>query len=79
MKEKDQRSYWVRFAINMGSMSTLLRNPLESAIAAEEEGFRLEEMDEVNTVLEMEGQGILIKDRATGNASHVRLSPYDLE
>jgi len=55
----------------MGSMSVLARDDTENAIAAEEEGFRPEEMDEVNNILEMEGQGILIFDRGSGKASHV--------
>src|ERR1700743_534431 len=76
MKRDDRKSYKIRFAVTMGSMSAFAQDPVEKAIAAETEGFRPEEVDEVNNILDMEGQGILIFDRTDGEASHVSFTKF---
>ena len=75
MKRDERKSYKIRFAVTIGSMSIFAQDPVEKAIAAENEGFRPEEVDEENNVLDMEGQGILIFDRTDGEASHVSFTP----
>lgn len=71
MKTDDSKSYKLRFSVVVGPLSTFVQDPISRAIAAEKEGFRPEEIDDVPNVLEMEGQGILIFDKADGEASHV--------
>jgi len=78
MKSDDSRSFKLRFTVAMGSMSKLSREA--SAISAspaesEVEAFQMDETPEQQqqTTLTLEGQGILIYDRATGEPSHVSL------
>jgi hypothetical protein len=71
MKNDDSRSYKLRFPVAMGSMS-LLSKDSSSAVASapETEAFQMDETLEEAT-LTLEGQGILIYHRSTGEPSHV--------
>lgn len=71
MKNDDSRSYRLRFAVAMGALSTLPKESEGTDLLAEEEGFQMEEVVPENNVLSLEGQGILIYDKATGTVSHV--------
>ncbi|KAF3919584.1 hypothetical protein ABW20_dc0103271 [Dactylellina cionopaga] len=70
MKHDDTKSYKIRFSAVIGSLSAFAQDPIMKAIAAEKEGFRPEEVDETSSILDMEGQGILVFDRGDGQASH---------
>lgn len=85
MKNDDSRSYKLRFTVAMGSMSTLSKGqlspeetPEDSKDAAESLNGESTEAIE-DTALTLEGQGILIFDRATGNPSHVRSAQHLLK
>jgi serine/threonine-protein kinase RIM15 len=66
MKKDDSRSQYVRFTVYLGSMSKLC---LAEAVRESEAG------ETENATLELEAQGIMVYDRATGGESHVRNSP----
>lgn len=78
MKKDDSRSYRLRFTVAMGSLSTLPNDYSEGNTPAAEMGqFEMEkeegqpEEERPTPTLSLEGQGILIYDRATGQPSHV--------
>lgn len=74
MKNDDSRSYKLRLTVAMGSLSTLSSEYSAQNTSTPELGqFEMEEVKEERPTLTLEGQGILIYDRATGNPSHVRL------
>lgn len=68
MKNDDSRSCRVRFSVVMGSKSTLTE---ETATDEQEEAFPMEEMQAEQHTLSLEGQGIIIYDKPTGEPSHV--------
>ncbi|KAF3928015.1 hypothetical protein AA313_de0200926 [Arthrobotrys entomopaga] len=71
MKHDDSKSYKIRFSVVVGPLSAFAQDPVrKSTAAAEKEGFRPDEVEETNNVLDMEGQGILVFDRGDGQASH---------
>lgn len=75
MNNDDSRSYKLRFTVAMGSLSTLSSEYSGATSAVMELGEVDEDKQEENPerpTLSLEGQGILIYDRATGNPSHVR-------
>lgn len=65
MRGDAMRSQIVRFELELGEHSKLLRVREE----AEEEGD--EEGEEVRQTVDLEGQGIMVYDRSTGEESHV--------
>lgn len=69
MKQDDSKSYKIRFSVVVGPLSAFAQDPVRKAMAAEKEGFRPEEVEDLS-ILEMEGQGILVFDRGDGQASH---------
>jgi serine/threonine-protein kinase RIM15 len=75
MKNDDSRSYKLRFTVAMGSMSRLSKDTSTGQCPASEiEAFQMDEIqeeDDQQTTLTLEGQGILIYDRTTGEPSHV--------
>lgn len=71
MKNDDSRSCRVRFSVVMGSKSTLTE---ETATDGQEEAFPMEEVQEEQHTLSLEGQGIIIYDKPTGEPSHVSFS-----
>lgn len=71
MKNDDSRSCRVRFSVVMGSKSTLTE---ETATDGQEEAFPMEEVQEEQHTLSLEGQGIIIYDKPTGEPSHVSVS-----
>ncbi|KAA8909007.1 hypothetical protein FN846DRAFT_776830 [Sphaerosporella brunnea] len=73
MKTDDSRSYKLRFSVTMGSMSKLSKDSNAAHLASpssEVEAFQMDEIPEQQTTLTLEGQGILIYDRSTGEPSH---------
>lgn len=63
MKKDDSRSQFIRFSVYLGPLSKLL--PIDSVKEPEAS------QDDPVTV-ELEAQGIIVYDRATGTESHVR-------
>ncbi|TGZ80091.1 hypothetical protein EX30DRAFT_69156 [Ascodesmis nigricans] len=81
MKNDDSRSYKFRFAVAMGSMSTLSRgrsSPDEEAVEYSDDGTSPIEGSAEDATITLEGQGILIYDRSTGEPSHTMwvVRPY---
>lgn len=74
MQNDDSRSFKVRFSVLVGPKSKLARDPAAAALPSEDEAFTMEEVKEEEDILVLEGQGILIYDRASGEASHVRFA-----
>jgi serine/threonine-protein kinase RIM15 len=72
MKNDDSRSYRLRFAAAMGPRSKLARDALE---VEEDELTGREEDKQSEHFLNLEGQGILIYDRESGELSHVSIIP----
>ena len=79
MQLDDSRSRFIRFAVHMGPDSVLRNTSQPSPETTNEEvdGERDEdektcEEDSSNSVLNMEGQGIMVYDRTDGEAGHVR-------
>ncbi|KAI9825300.1 MAG: rim15, signal transduction response regulator [Thelocarpon impressellum] len=70
MKKDDSRSQLVRFSVQMGPASRLAPDAVDAAVRAEEDGFRPEELAEEAGTLTLEGQGIMVYDRASGGESH---------
>lgn len=73
MQKDDSKSRIIRFQVQMGPLSVLKQKKLE-----EQEIMEGEDDEEANTpeeeqVLILEGQGIMLYDRATGEESHVRI------
>lgn len=73
MREDDSKSHTVRFKVRLGPLSVLQRDCAELAAQREAEGFRQDEVaeDEEQQVLNLEGQGIMVYDRSSGDQSHV--------
>ncbi|PWW76849.1 hypothetical protein C7212DRAFT_190564 [Tuber magnatum] len=71
MQNDDSRSFKVRFSVLVGPKSKLARDPAAAAaLESEEEAFPMEGVREEEDVLTLEGQGILIYDKTSGEASH---------
>lgn len=72
MKADDSKSHTVRFKVRLGPLSILQRDSAELAAQREAEGFRQDEVaDDEQQVLNLEGQGIMVYDRSSGDQSHV--------
>jgi len=72
MQNDDSRSFKVRFSVLVGPKSKLARDPAAAAaLTSEEEAFPMEGVKEEENILTLEGQGILIYDKTSGEASHV--------
>lgn len=67
MRGDTMRSQIVRFELELGEHSKLLR------VREEGEEGEGEEADEARQTVDLEGQGIMVYDRATGEESHVSL------
>ena len=76
MKKDDSRSQIVRFQVLMGPASVLKRRPLD--VEAGEDGCtNSAENQDIEEILNLEGQGIMVYDRSSGGESHVgRLERY---
>lgn len=75
MKTDDSKSRIVRFRLPMGPLSVLRQPPPEKAqeaLEGEMEGVE-EEAAEEEQVISLEGQGIIVYDRSSGDDSHVRV------
>ena len=76
MKKDDSRSQLIRFKVFLGPFSMLRRSSTAASVQALQEGYQLDENEQVEKsqeLLNLEGQGIMVYDRASGGESHVRL------
>ena len=71
MKKDDSRSQIVRFRVLMGPESVLRPIPVASGEADDDQQGPAETVEE-EQVLNLEGQGIMVYDWASGGESHVR-------
>lgn len=71
MKKDDSKSRIIRFQVQMGPLSVLKQNPAGNQELLEGEGIEEEDTIEQDQVLNLEGQGIMVYDRSTGDESHV--------
>ena len=70
MKKDDSRSQIVRFRVRMGPSSVLRKEP-EGDENEESEGSRTGDDGPEDESLSLEGQGIMVYDRSSGEDSHV--------
>ena len=74
MKKDDSKSRIIRFQVSMGPLSLLKRNALNTSrrtSMAEGNEAEQDELGQEEQVLNLEGQGIMVFDRSTGEESHV--------
>jgi serine/threonine-protein kinase RIM15 len=71
MKEDDSRSHMIRFRLRMGPHSRLGQSGSPDEEDNEETPRPPESPSEDDRILDLEAQGIMIYDRATGEQSHV--------
>jgi serine/threonine-protein kinase RIM15 len=73
LKKDDSRSQIIRFTVALGPASKLaaLEDTAEEQGEGEGEGDGEAEQHQKQATIELEGQGIMIYDRASGGASHV--------
>ena len=72
MKKDDSKSRIIRFQVRMGPLSVLVQGERRHQDGLEEENNRNVVAVEEEQVLNLEGQGIMVYDRSSGNESHVR-------
>ena len=79
MKQDDSRSHIIRFRLKLGPASEFKKDSTILAAQREAEGFRQDEFEdeEEGSIITLEGQGIMVFDRASGGESHVRSSHFD--
>lgn len=70
MKKDDSKSRIIRFQVQMGPLSVLKRKGSQGQEFQEEDAEE-QDMVEEDQVLNLEGQGIMVYDRSTGDESHV--------
>lgn len=70
MKKDDSKSRIIRFQVQMGPLSVLKRKNSQGQEFLEEDAEE-EDIVEEDQVLNLEGQGIMVYDRSTGDESHV--------
>ena len=73
LQKNDSGSKVIRFSVLLGPLSTLAVGQDDAATPTDE--HMTPEEDQSSPVLDLEAQGILVYDRATGVASHVRFPP----
>ena len=73
MKKDDSRSQIIRFSVRMGPLSAF--RPKNAVHAEPKEGQQPESPTDEEPALNLEAQGIIVYDRTSGAASHVRRSP----
>jgi serine/threonine-protein kinase RIM15 len=80
MKQDDSRSRMVRFAVRTGPMSVFRQDSSIGSIVGDEETGDVEaQMQQESTpesdenILNLEGQGIMVFDRSSGDESHVSI------
>lgn len=87
MKKDDSRSYRLHFAMNLGPFSRIARPPptptIQTTFASEEGDYTddeetrpkeeelLSKPEEVTPIIDLEAQGIIVYDSASGGESHV--------
>lgn len=77
MKKDDSKSHFIRFPVRMGPLSVLLKKSGKLPVVEEggevnaEEGATPDDNDDEDDILNLEGQGIMVYDRASGGESHV--------
>ena len=74
MKKDDSKSRIIRFRLQMGPLSVLKGSAPEKIEDATDENTQGEQAQaaEEEQVINLEGQGIMVYDRSSGNDSHVR-------
>lgn len=75
VRKYDQRSHIARFSVCMGPHSMLRRKRSKPAVDGEQQSVPpspTKTEDEEEQILNLEAQGIMVYDRATGAESHVR-------
>lgn len=77
MKKDDSRSQIVRFRVLMGPGSGLRPAPVASGEGHDDQQGPAEILEE-EPVLNLEGQGIMVYDWASGGESHVRKQSFEL-
>jgi serine/threonine-protein kinase RIM15 len=78
MRKDDARSQIVRFSVICGPNSALLRKRSRSKESPTAEASIYVEAAEEERTLSLEGQGIMVYDRTSGDKSHVRSSHFIL-
>lgn len=77
MKKDDSKSRIIRFRVQMGPHS-VLRQQIDTRAEEDEDAGQVnadqDEVPEEEQVVNLEGQGIIVYDRSSGNDSHVRLN-----
>ena len=73
MKEDDSKSRVIRFQVQRGPFSVLKQN-IEKDDETSDGDNAKEDVEDEEQVLDLEGQGIMVYDRASEGDSHVRLS-----
>jgi len=71
MKQDDSKSRIIRFRVQMGPLSILKQKATQDQEILERENVEEEDNVEQDQVLNLEGQGIMVYDRSTGDESHV--------
>jgi serine/threonine-protein kinase RIM15 len=83
MRQDDSKSQIIRFRIKLGPESQFTKDSAILAAQREAEGFRQDEFEdeEEGSIITLEGQGIMVYDRTTGEMSNVstpgQSSEYD--
>jgi serine/threonine-protein kinase RIM15 len=77
MREDDARSQIVRFSVVCGPNSALRKHSRPKESPTSEASIHAEAAEEERT-LSLEGQGIMVYDRTSGDKSHVRSSHFIL-
>lgn len=77
VRKYDSRSHIARFSVRMGPHSILRRKRSKTAVDGEQQSVpasptKTEAGEEEEQILNLEAQGIMVYDRATGAESHVR-------
>ena len=75
MKKDDSKSRIIRFQVQMGPLSLLRRDARRKSIPFEGIEAEQAESSEEEQILNLEGQGIIVFDRSSGEESHVRQKP----
>lgn len=76
MRKNDSRSKIVQFSVRAGSKS-VLRSPVETIKSSMPDTGEPTNEEEI-AIINMEAQGIMVYDHATGQESHVSAPPYNM-
>jgi len=71
MQKDDSKSRIIRFQVRLGPLSVLKQQAIRDQETLEGEHIDQEDTAEHDQVLNLEGQGIMVYDRSSGDESHV--------